>query len=182
MKKFCLILVLLLLLLGCQEKIVYDSPQTSVSDMSGYGLQSEQFYTLTIEEFLDLIAQKKTIIVYFGYEGCPWCTDLLPILNEVSIEKGLLLYYIDFHDEKNMNDIEGLEKIEELAADLMEEDEQGQLKLYFPTVYYVQKGTIIQLHQGTVSGHDASLNDLTEKQKARLKYNLEKEFDNLFKE
>ena len=185
MKKVIVLLVVLLTLCGCEKKIKYDYPDSEIADMSGYqqlDSDTSQFYKLTISGFLSLIEEEKTFIVYFGYEECPWCNDLLPILNEVSIEKQLPIYYIDFMSEENKNDIDGLEKIKDLCSDFLEEDDQGQLKLYFPTVFYVREGKVIEIHQGTVSGHDASKSALTEKQKARLKYNLEKEFDNLFKE
>ena len=184
MKKVIVLLVVLITLCGCEKKIEYDYPDSAIADMSGYEQleETEQFYQLTIEEFISLIDSKKTVIVYFGYETCPWCNDLLPVLNEVSLEKELPIYYIDFMSEENKDNIDGLEKIKSLCGSLLEEDEEGQLKLYFPTIFYVREGQIIYLHEGTVSGHDASKSALTEKQRARLKYNLEKEFDNLFKE
>lgn len=183
MKKLLIVFIILTLLCSCTKKVIYDDPQGNISDMTAYNnLQTDRFYDLTIDDFLDLIEEEKTFIAYFGYEECPWCNDLLPTLNEVATEKDLKIYYIDFHAQENMDNIEGLEKIKDLSADYLQQDEQGQLKLYFPTVFYVRKGKIVELHQGTVSGHDASKNELTEKQQARLKYNLEKEFDNLFKE
>lgn len=181
MKKVLLIL-LVLLLQGCQEKIEYSYPDFDSYDMSGYNLETDNFYKISISQFLDMVDEKKTFICYFGYESCPWCNDLLPILDEVCQQYQLKIYYMDFLDEENKEDIESLEALNDFAKDYLNTDEQGNLQLFFPTVYYVQKGNLVNLHSGTVSNHDATVAELTERQKARLKYNLEKEFDSLFKE
>lgn len=150
--------------------------------MSGYNLETQQFHKCSLADFVDLINQKQTFIVYFGYESCPWCNDLLPILNEVSIEKEKELYYIDFLADENNSDIDSLETILDLASEYLNENEDGNIEIFFPMVFYVQKGQIIDVHIGTLSNHDASKDELTQKQAARLKYNLEKEFDQLMKE
>ncbi|MGN1399101.1 MAG: hypothetical protein ACI4WG_03780 [Erysipelotrichaceae bacterium] len=181
MKKVLLVL-LVLLLAGCKAEITYSFPETDSYDMSGYNLETDNFYKISISEFLVMVEQQKTFICYFGYESCPWCNDLLPILDEVCNEYQLKIYYLDFLAEENQNDIESLEALNEFAKDYLSKDEEGNLKLFFPTVYYVQKGKLVNLHQGTVSNHDATAAPLTDNQKARLKYNLQKEFDSLFKE
>ena len=78
MKKVLLIL-LVLLLQGCQEKIEYSYPDFDSYDMSGYNLETDNFYKISISQFLDMVDEKKTFICYFGYESCPWCNDLLSL-------------------------------------------------------------------------------------------------------
>ena len=58
-------------------------------------------------------------------------------------------------------------------------DEEGNPCLYLPSILYIREGMLIDIHVGTVSGHDASVMGLSEKQRARLVYNLEKEIDAL---
>jgi len=181
MKKI-LCLLLVLLLAGCGKEVVYDYPQSAISDMSGYnGLVTNQFYDETIDHFLTMASEKKTAIVYFGYDSCVWCNCVVPVLNEVSIEKDIPVYYVDYHATENYENKEGFEKVNELLKDFLDTDEQGELAFYFPTIVYLQEGTVIDVHIGTVSGHDATVSGLSEKQTARLKYVLEKQFDGLFK-
>lgn len=180
MKRWIYVL-LLLILVGCSQKVEYTYPETTIADMTGYqGLVSQQFYQETISHFLEMVEQKKTAIVYFGYDSCIWCNCLVPVLNEVSIEKQLPVYYIDHHQDENRTDFEGIEKVTELLSDFLDKDEAGEISFYFPTVVFLQEGKVIDVHVGTVSGHDATVSDLTEKQQARLKYILEKAFDGLF--
>lgn len=181
MKKL-LIVLLAFLLIGCSKQIEYDYPTGEVADMTGYnGLVSQQFYKCTVDELFELVEAKKTIVVYFGYDSCVWCNCLVPVLNEVSIEKEVPVYYINHHDTANYENIEGMEKVNELLKDFLSTDEDGKLAFYFPTVVYIQLGEVIDVHVGTVSGHDATESGLSEKQAARLKYVLEKQFDGLFK-
>ncbi len=182
MKKVIVLLMALMLLAGCNRTPVYPQPEGQTSDMSGYnGLQSEQFVDIDLDGIMKLLEEKKTAIIYFGYASCPWCNALVPVLNEVSVEKQMKLYYLDWHADINYQN----EKIFEIVdicdqAGLVEEHyEDGTGAFYFPSVIYIYKGTPVILHSGTVSGHDGSQGDLSEKQAARLKYMLEKEFDSL---
>ena len=54
MKKVLLIL-LVLLLQGCQEKIEYSYPDFDSYDMSGYNLETDNFYKISISQFLDMV-------------------------------------------------------------------------------------------------------------------------------
>lgn len=181
MKKI-LCLLLVLLMSGCSSKIEYDAPSSAISDMSGYnGLITQQFYDETVDHFLQMVEQKKTAIIYFGYDSCVWCNCVVPILNEVSIEKQLPIYYIDHHKSVNSDNVEGMKQVNEVLKDFLDRDDTGELAFYFPTIVYLQQGVVVDVHIGTVSGHDATVSGLSEKQAARLKYVLEKEFDGLFK-
>ena len=180
MKKLLIALTALVILAGCNRQPLYPQPQGNVSDMSGYnGLVSEQFVDIDLDGILKLMEEKKTAIIYFGYASCPWCNALVPVLNEVSLEKQMKLYYLDYHADVNYEN----EKIFEIVdkcdeAGLVEEhQDDGTGIFYFPSVLYLEKGTPVILHSGTVSGHDGSQGGLSEKQAARLKYTLEKEFD-----
>lgn len=183
MKKLIVCIIILLSLLGCNRAPVYPQPEGNTSDMSGYaGLKSEQFVDIDLDGILNLFEEKKTAIVYFGYSSCPWCNALVPVLNEVSTEKQMKLYYLDWHADINYQN----EKIFEIVdicdeAGLIEEhNADGTGIFYFPTILYLEKGVPVLLHSGTVSGHDGS-EGLSEKQTARLRYMLEKEFDSLLK-
>ena len=182
MKKLVVLLIISLTVLGCQKEkfIDYQKPTGNISDMSGYdGLVSEQFYDITVDEILEKIKNKETFIVYFGYEDCPWCKCVVPILNEVSIEKEMPIYYLDFHKSINSENYQGMKQISEFCGNNQEGLEEGQFSFFFPTVMYVKIGQLYKIHVGTVSGHNGFEDPLSEKQKERLKYQYNKEFEGL---
>lgn len=49
----------------------------------------------TTEEVLDLIDKKKSFVLYFGFDTCPWCRSVVPTLASISKELNQEVYYID---------------------------------------------------------------------------------------
>ncbi len=185
MKKFFICLLCALVLGGCQqqETITYSQPEGETADMSGYGgLETEQFISINSYDALALLGDESiTTIVYIGYDSCPWCNALVPVLNEVSIEKDMKVYYLDFMAESENNAEQLWEFVDAIGAyGYLSLDDNGDYAISMPAVVYIQKGEVVNYHEGTVSGHDASTEELSEKQEARLTYQLEKEFDSLF--
>ena len=41
------------------------------------------------EEIVQMIKNKETFVVYFGFPKCPWCRSVLPSLLDVSSDLGL---------------------------------------------------------------------------------------------
>ncbi len=183
MKKLICILLIAFILVGCHKSIELDEISGTMSDMTGYqGLESDRFYDITLDDLNLLIEEGKTFMVYCGYDVCQWCNCLVPVLNEVAIEKDFKLYYMDYFAIDNYQNVDGMSTLQDHCKEFLKEDEDGEIVFYFPSVVFVQNGKVIDLHIGTVSGHDASLAPLTEKQEARLKYILEKEYNNLLQE
>ena len=181
MKKL-VVLLLLITAAGCQKEkfIEYQKPTGTISDMSGYdGLESEQFYDITVDEILEKIENRETFIVYFGYEGCPWCICVVPVLHQVSVEKEMPIYYLNFKNTINSENVEGMKKISEICGNDQEGLEEGQFSFFFPTVLYIKKGETYKVHIGTVSGHNGFTDPLSEKQRERLAYQYNKEFEGL---
>lgn len=51
------------------------------------------------EEIVDMINNKESFVVYFGFNDCPWCRSVIPTLIEVSKDEGLdKIYYVDVKD------------------------------------------------------------------------------------
>ena len=185
MKKILILLAVLLVLVGCQGNNGYPQLEGETADMSGYnGLVSEQFVVINIDRVLKLVEEKKTGIVYLGYSSCPWCNCLVPVLNEVSLARKMRVYYLDYHAEDNFENPKLFDLVDlcDQAGLITEHGDDNTAKFYFPTVIYIQNGKIVDLHSGTVAGHDAQSGQLSEKQRARLQYMLEKEFDALIKQ
>ena len=52
----------------------------------------------TTEEVLNLIDKKKSFVLYFGFDTCPWCRSVVPTLASISKELNQEVYYIDVKD------------------------------------------------------------------------------------
>ena len=52
----------------------------------------------TTEEVLELIDKKKSFVLYFGFDTCPWCRSVVPTLASISKELNQEVYYIDVKD------------------------------------------------------------------------------------
>lgn len=155
--------------------------------MNGYkGLVTDRFIDINVDEILAKLNsdKKETFIVYLGYDTCAWCNCLVPVLNDVLIEKDMKVYYMDFHADENYNNPEGIFALSDICieAGFIDDSQEQQIAFSFPAILYIKDGKVVDLHSGTVSGHDASLSELSEKQTARLKYLLEKEIGNLLSE
>lgn len=173
MKRLLLVLMCLIVLSGCSNKIKYDNPEGEAYDMSGYDIESTHFYNVSYDQVLEMIAQKKTIVVYLGYEDCPWCQELVPILDKVLDSFTIEIYYVDVRSEESLNNKEGLNRLTEYAG---QTNAQGELIFFFPSILFIQKGELVNQHIGTVSGHDTNVAKMTEKQIERLEYLLTKKF------
>ncbi len=145
--------------------------------MSGYDLETAVFHELTLQQLYEAIDAKKTVIVLLSHITCPWCQALVPVVDEVARGRELGIYYIDA-DREFLNDERLLKMCQEIENKTAV-DEEGNPCLYLPSILYIRQGMLIDIHVGTVSGHDASAMGLSEKQRARLVYNLEKEIDAL---
>ena len=88
------------------------------------------------------------------------------------------VYYLNSLSDETVENQEGLDKLLELAADYVTE-EDGKPVLWAPSIFYIQQGKIIDVHEGTVNTHPARERKMTEKEIARLEYNLRREFDAL---
>lgn len=130
----------------------------------------------TDEEVLDVF--KGTGVIYFGYNTCPWCRNIVPVLLSAADSNGLdRIYYVDIKsirdtkivkDKKVITSKEGSEgyyKILEAMDSVLDEytvkDDKGkeyktgEKRLYAPTVVFVKDGAIVDIHVDTVESHVA---------------------------
>ena len=181
MKRLLILIVALCTLFGCGKKeIEYDNPTGQIVNMSDFGLaDSKHFYFASYDSFFELMENKQTVIVMVAHYGCPWCEALAPVVDKMCDQFGYDIYYIDTQNSANVNDTKGIEKIINACKDYSTPNSDGSAGLWLPSLIYLQNGKIIQIHEGTVNTHDAHERTMTEKELARLEYNLEKEFSAL---
>lgn len=125
----------------------------------------------TTEEVLDLIDKKKSFVLYFGFDTCPWCRSVVPTLASISKELNQEVYYIDVKDIRDTFELDNdnkpklvkkgskdysklLEKLEPVLEDytLTDSDNNeikvGEKRIYAPSIVSVIDGKAKELTTG----------------------------------
>ena len=122
---------------------------------------------VTLDEVFDII-QNKTGVIYFGFPGCPWCRNMIPVLFEVAKNNNIdTIYYFNPRNVKK-SDNDEYNKLKEILNEYLSEDENGQKVLYVPDVYFIKDGKIVGHHLGTVDSQEDPTISLTEEEKNEL--------------
>jgi len=138
-------------------------------DMSGYeGFtdSSHVYKKITFKESLRFFDEKATGVVYYGYNTCPYCIQVVPTLNEVAEKYGLTVYYIDVYGDVIAD--ADIERFLTLADEFLEH-EDGEPVFYVPQVFVFVNGEITGGHLGAVDSYDPSVGYMSSKQKKELK-------------
>lgn len=125
----------------------------------------------TTEEVLNLIDKKKSFVLYFGFDTCPWCRSVVPTLVSISKELNQEVYYIDVKDIRDTFELDDdnkpklvkkgskdysklLEKLEPVLEDytLTDSDNNeikvGEKRIYAPSIVSVIDGKAKELTTG----------------------------------
>lgn len=125
----------------------------------------------TTEEVLELIDKKKSFVLYFGFDTCPWCRSVVPTLASISKELNQKVYYIDVKDIRDTFELDDdnkpklvkkgskdysklLEKLESVLEDytLTDSDNNeikvGEKRIYAPSIVIVIDGKAKELTTG----------------------------------
>lgn len=125
----------------------------------------------TTEEVLNLIDKKKSFVLYFGFDTCPWCRSVVPTLASISKELNQKVYYIDVKDIRDTFELDDdkkpklvkkgskdysklLEKLEPILEDytLTDSDNNeikvGEKRIYAPSIVSVIDGKAKELTTG----------------------------------
>lgn len=122
---------------------------------------------VTLDEVFDII-QNKTGVIYFGFPGCHWCRNMIPVLFEVAKNNNIdTIYYFNPRNVKK-SDNDEYNKLKEILNEYLSEDENGQKVLYVPDVYFIKDGKIVGHHLGTVDSQEDPTISLTEEEKNEL--------------
>lgn len=122
---------------------------------------------VTLDEVFDII-QNKTGVIYFGFPGCPWCRNMIPVLFEAAKNNNIdTIYYFNPKNVKK-SDNDEYNKLKEILNEYLSEDENGQKVLYVPDVYFIKDGKIVGHHLGTVDSQEDPTISLTEEEKNEL--------------
>jgi len=121
---------------------------------------------LNEEEVLDFF-NDGTGILYFGYNTCPWCRNMIPVLIDSVIDNDYkTIYYADIHNlDINSISIKLFSKLDNYLST----NEEGKKGLSVPDVYFVKDGKIIGRHLGTVDSYNNPFKEMNKGQKQELK-------------
>lgn len=138
----------------------------------------------TTEEVLDLIDKKKSFVLYFGFDTCPWCRSVVPTLASISKELNQEVYYIDVKDIRDTFELDDdnkpklvkkgskdysklLKKLEPVLEDytLTDSDNNeikvGEKRIYAPSIVSVIDGKAKELTTGISDKQTAGYMKLT---------------------
>lgn len=157
---------------GCSEEQACPATETS---------QLAAFKSISFDEAIHFFTDKKSGLLYFGFESCPWCQEAVPLLEQAALLDDIPIYYVQTRDaERNLlYTEEQKEEIMPYIKNYMSKNDEGILTLYVPLVLIVQNGEVSAGHVGTVDGHDAHERAMTDEEKQELKSLYENMIDQI---
>ena len=187
MKKLKLILgcVLTLALSGCDKLGGIGGGHIPTSDKeiksvavdmgryAGFTDKDHAFKRITFKESLRFFDEKRSGVVYYGSSDCPYCIQVVPVLNEVAKSYDLTVYYVDVHGEDKIQEND-IERYLDLAFDHLEKDEEGNALFYIPQIFVFVDGEIVASHLGAVDSYDTKIGNMSNSQVNELKKILKK--------
>ena len=190
MKKLIACLLAFLVLSGCTGKTEtqfkeYDVPSgehkvielmnvpVDMTEYQGFTDTDHVYRRTTMKESFRLVDEGVTGILYFGYNTCPYCLKVVPILNDLAKKYGQMVYYIDVFNEQDTISDEDIDRYLNMYVDFLEKDE-GEPVFYVPQVFVIVNGQVIDGHVGAVDSYDPSTQTkLTAEQEEELTWILE---------
>ena len=141
-----LLLVMMFVLVGCSnvDEINVDVKTDGVRFSEEYTMVEENnpFVFKSLSE-INKILENGTGIVYLGFPECPWCQQYVQYLNEVANDYELeKIYYCNVLEDRKNNTAD-YQRTVELLTEYLQYDEEGNKRVYVPTVVAVNKGEIV---------------------------------------
>ena len=140
--------------------------------------ENSPFEKVTMEDVVSYFENKESHIVFLGFRDCPWCQDLIPILNDIAIQKNLKIKYVNVRPEntkesdlRNENNPTYV-KLQELLGDVSGD---GTHKIYVPYVGVIRDGKVVDFMLNL--DYDAHTVQITESQIEEYKTRLNELLD-----
>ena len=174
MKKLICILILSLGLCACSKPAEKQNDGTiNACDVTCDGDDTEdsiELKEISMDEAIRYFTEKKSGVLYFGFEKCPWCQEAKPSFYDLCKSYGIdILYKKTRDDDRNLlYTDEQKEKFTPYLKDYMSNNDEGVLTLYVPLIVYIKDGVVVDGHVGTFDEHDAHERKMTEKEKEDL--------------
>ncbi|TAA65572.1 transporter [Streptococcus sp. LQJ-218] len=159
MKRFFKILLVGVALLVCF--IIGYQWAIDADKAPAYNTNTAQFVYEEPESVINKIEDGEEGIYYFGFAACPWCVELIPILDDALATTNQKAYVVDTRSKSFTNDLRRRLKI------VYEKHRDDEFSV--PFLVIIAEDGSIQTHVGTVENHDAHKEKLTDGQKKELK-------------
>ena len=117
-------------------------------------------------DFMKRFREKKQGIYYFGFPECPWCIELLPVLDESLQNANEKAYVLNTHNQAFNQSLR-----QELTV--FYKRHVHQKRVYVPLVVSINAKKDIKVHLDTVKGHNAKVSRMTKAQRKELRHILD---------
>ncbi|MDY4761866.1 hypothetical protein [Streptococcus thoraltensis] len=136
-------------------------PTVEQKQQASYDTSTEQFIVADDSETLSKMTSKQAGIYFYGFPECPWCQELLPIVNDALQGEKASAYVVDIH---------GNSYSEEDAATLKTFYQLNvkQKEVLVPFLVFINQEGQVKTHVGTIEGHNAKKEKMTKNQREEL--------------
>jgi thiol-disulfide isomerase/thioredoxin len=172
MKKWLSLLLVSLLISGCTTTVGSysnkDIEALPLADMSSYTLllaANHQYRQGDFKLLMEQYDKKTTLVVYLGFPGCPWCQEVVPVLDEVAKKYDVPMLAVTLTRESFD---ENYESFVASFNDYLADDGQGGKQLSVPLVLFIKEGKVLVDHLGSVKTHNAHERLMTKEEKESL--------------
>ncbi len=118
-----------------KEKLNFSDEYTQVGE-------DNIFVYKNYDEVIDFLS-KGTGVILFGFPECKWCQRYVVYLNKAAKEMGFdEIYYYNIKEDRT-NNTDKYQKIITFLSNYLHEDEEGNKRIYVPSVVFVNAGEIV---------------------------------------
>ena len=207
-KKILLIIVLLIGIIsitGCEKKELTDAEKfkEEYESLNNKTIKKKKVRNVSIskenpiiykeaKDIIEMMDSKKTFIVYFGFNDCPWCRSMVETMLEVAKDYNIdEIYYIDIkeiRDEKeidkdgnikttkegNKDYLELLNRLDNLLEEYKVNDvSMNEKRIYAPTVIAITNGNPFEMTTGISDDQKDPYEELTDEMKNTMYKKIE---------
>ncbi len=151
--------------------------------------KNAEIFIKSDEEIVDII-ENESALIYFGFEDCPWCRNMIGTLTKVAAEEDYPLYYVDIKEIRNSYSVvdgevvetkegsaayyEILALLDEHLSEYIISDEEDKeydtetKRVYAPNVVGINNGEVVDFLAPGEEYLGDPYEDLTEEQEKNL--------------
>lgn len=179
-----IVTILLVLVVGIIAAVLFFNKEKEPKELTDGEKFSEEYTQVDkenvfvyrdIEEIIKIL-ENGTGLVYLGFPECPWCQAYVKYLNEVANDMAVSkIYYYNILEARKDN-TEEYQQIVSLLEEYLQYDEEGNKRVYVPSVIAVKKGEIVGFDDETAwdtKGYEKPQDYWTEEEVKDLKEKLE---------
>lgn len=165
-KLMILVLTSLFVLVGCSSNNI-------MKDYAGLKTEDHHFFADSPEDFIEDLENRVEGVYFMGFSDCPWCKELVPVLDEIASEQGHSIQYLNTRSSGFQNNTTLQNRLQAWIETLPEADQNGGS---VPFTIFIDKDGNVITHLGTVESHNAPTATMTENEMKFLVARLTEKF------